>query len=40
MSNLPIDHDTRWKVLITILFEDFVAFFLPHVYELGIGKNL
>lgn len=34
MSNLPIDHDTRWKVLITILFEDFVAFFLPHVYEL------
>ncbi len=34
MKKLPIDHDTRWKVLITALFQDFVAFFLPHVYPL------
>jgi len=34
MKKIPIDHDTRWKVLITALFQDFVAFFLPHVYPL------
>ena len=34
MKKIPIDHDTRWKVLITALFQDFVAFFLPDVYSL------
>lgn len=34
MNKPPIDHDTRWKVLITELFEDFVAYFLPHVHPL------
>ncbi len=32
MENSPINHDARWKELITILFKDFVAFFLPHIY--------
>lgn len=34
MRKLPIDHDTRWKVLITLLFKDFTAFFLPEIYPL------
>lgn len=34
-SNLPnVDFDTHWKEVITDLFEDFVAFFLPNLYPL------
>ncbi len=32
-KNENIDHDTRWKEMIEQLFEDFVAFFLPKLYE-------
>ena len=39
MKRLPVDHDTRWKVLITVLFKDFTAFFLPDVYPLVDWKK-
>jgi len=29
-----IDHDNKWKVIISNLFEDFINFFLPNLYEL------
>lgn len=32
-KNQNISHDTRWKDIIEKLFEDFVAFFLPDLFE-------
>ena len=29
-----IDYDTHWKEIITNLFEDFIAFFMPNAYPL------
>ena len=33
-KNSHIDHDNKWKVIISNLFEDFINFFLPNLYEL------
>ena len=33
-QTIPIDYDVRWKEIITDLFEDFVAFFMPEAYEI------
>lgn len=33
-EQLHIDYDTQWKEIITNLFEDFIAFFLPDAYSL------
>ncbi|MGB0930459.1 MAG: hypothetical protein ACPGVB_06775 [Chitinophagales bacterium] len=33
MPSKNIDHDTRWKEIIEHLFEDFVAFFMPDLFE-------
>lgn len=34
MENRQLDHDSRWKEIISNLFEDFVQFFLPQAYSL------
>ena len=28
-----IDYDTQWKMVITVYFEDFIAYFLPDLYK-------
>ncbi len=33
-THLPIDYDTQWKEIITSLFQDFIAFFLPKAFNL------
>ena len=34
LDNIKIDYDNKWKVIISNLFEDFIKFFLPDLYEL------
>ncbi len=34
MQDLPIDHDTQWKILIEKLPKSFTKFFLPHIFPL------
>ena len=33
MPSKNIDHDTRWKEIIELLFEDFVDFFMPNLFK-------